>query len=218
MYHVEKILDKRAIKNGSLEYKVKWKGYPMNQCTWEPIDNLKNVANMLEDFNKKNASVTENPVFLGEKRKRGRKPKGYVNSESHALNPLENSSKNIFDEAPIEILDGSTDENYAKPSEETSEKSEDMHRIFQQDFASKQIEEAINNDEPPKHYSYDIPEKVICFKKKECGELIFLCEWKTRKDGSKINDCYVTNEALKTFFPKILFKFYEDKMFAEALN
>ena len=38
-YEVEKIIDKRII-NGKLEYKIKWVGYPMSQCTWEPIRNL----------------------------------------------------------------------------------------------------------------------------------------------------------------------------------
>ena len=31
-YEVEKIVDKR-IKNGKVEYKIKWAGYSMNDCT-----------------------------------------------------------------------------------------------------------------------------------------------------------------------------------------
>ena len=41
-YEVEKILERR-VKDGSLEYKIKWKGYPMDQCTWEPIAHLLTV-------------------------------------------------------------------------------------------------------------------------------------------------------------------------------
>jgi hypothetical protein len=214
MYHVEKILDKRTIENGTFEYKVKWKGYPMSQCTWEPYSNLKNISEMLDEFNSKEAS--EKPIdLLGEKRKRGRRKKN-ASEISQKINPLKKSAKNCFEDSPIEILDGSTDENYAKPCSEDSEKSEDLQKIFNQDLGSKQFVEITNEIEPPKLLSYDFPEKVISFKKKESGELIFLCEWKPRKDGTKISNCYITNEALKTFFPKVLFKFYESKILSEA--
>lgn len=38
-FYVERIEDKR-IKNGKIEYYLKWKGYPRSENTWEPIDNL----------------------------------------------------------------------------------------------------------------------------------------------------------------------------------
>ena len=48
-YEVEKIIDKRII-NGKLEYKIKWVGYPMSECTWEPVRNLANVKPMIKEF------------------------------------------------------------------------------------------------------------------------------------------------------------------------
>jgi hypothetical protein len=41
-YEVEKILDKSQDENGQTIYKVKWKGYPDSDCTWEPEENLSN--------------------------------------------------------------------------------------------------------------------------------------------------------------------------------
>ena len=51
MYNVEKILDRRMVKN-KLLYKIKWEGYPMNQCTWEPLENLSTVSELVEEYDK----------------------------------------------------------------------------------------------------------------------------------------------------------------------
>ena len=50
LYSVERILDKKKIK-GIWKYKVKWEGYTEDECTWEPIENLDNVIQMVVDFN-----------------------------------------------------------------------------------------------------------------------------------------------------------------------
>ena len=51
-YDVEKIIDRKKIR-GKYLYLVKWKGYSMNECTWEPIDNLENVKRIIDEFNSK---------------------------------------------------------------------------------------------------------------------------------------------------------------------
>lgn len=56
-YTVEKVVGKR-VRDGSkkyiysdcVEYKVKWLGYPSHQNTWEPLKHLKNVMELVEDF------------------------------------------------------------------------------------------------------------------------------------------------------------------------
>jgi hypothetical protein len=45
-FEVEKILDKRK-QRGRLEWLVKWKGYPMEETTWEPLKNLGNAKEMM---------------------------------------------------------------------------------------------------------------------------------------------------------------------------
>lgn len=48
-YEVETIIDKRK-KNGKEQYLVKWKGYGLDQTTWEPKENLGNCLEMLVSF------------------------------------------------------------------------------------------------------------------------------------------------------------------------
>ena len=51
-YEVEKILTRRG-ENDQLQYLIKWKGYPMDDCSWEPASNLKNSKRILATFNNK---------------------------------------------------------------------------------------------------------------------------------------------------------------------
>ena len=50
-YNIERILDRRKI-NGKFEYKIKWEGYPMNQSTWEPMENLITAKELVDEYDK----------------------------------------------------------------------------------------------------------------------------------------------------------------------
>ena len=70
-YEVEKIVDKRT-KNGKEEYKIKWVGYSMSECTWEPLKNLENIKKMIDDYNMKlnlkdSLKKSSDNKFLGKK-------------------------------------------------------------------------------------------------------------------------------------------------------
>lgn len=66
-YQVEKILDKKKYK-GVWKYKVKWEGWSMNDCTWEPIENLEGQAMFLvEEFeNKAKKKNAKKPKIIKE--------------------------------------------------------------------------------------------------------------------------------------------------------
>ena len=51
-YVVEQILDKKIIGK-VLKYKVKWEGFPLQEATWEPLENLGNVDDLLMIFEEK---------------------------------------------------------------------------------------------------------------------------------------------------------------------
>lgn len=48
-FEVEEILDKRRRGRG-VQYLVKWKGYPDYEASWEPLRNLTNALEAIEEF------------------------------------------------------------------------------------------------------------------------------------------------------------------------
>jgi hypothetical protein len=48
-FEVESIVSKK-IKKGKPYYLVKWKGYPSDDNTWEPLNNLNNCEQILQNF------------------------------------------------------------------------------------------------------------------------------------------------------------------------
>ena len=49
MYEVEKIINCKYYKNKKY-YLIKWLCYPINQSTWEPKSNLKNLKYLIDEF------------------------------------------------------------------------------------------------------------------------------------------------------------------------
>jgi hypothetical protein len=52
-FEVEEVVDSRVKRGRKLEYLVKWKGYPYEEATWEPEDNLQNAQEEVERFHKR---------------------------------------------------------------------------------------------------------------------------------------------------------------------
>jgi len=50
-YEVEEILDRQE-RRGKTKYLVKWKGYMVEENTWEGLENLKNAMEKVEEFEK----------------------------------------------------------------------------------------------------------------------------------------------------------------------
>ena len=51
---VDRLLDHRKVKRGTRhidQYLVEWKGYPISEATWEPIENLTGSMDLVQDFN-----------------------------------------------------------------------------------------------------------------------------------------------------------------------
>lgn len=55
-FEVEEIIDskKASPRSKKIEYRVKWKGYPPSESTWEPAENVANSKKLIADFHRKN--------------------------------------------------------------------------------------------------------------------------------------------------------------------
>uniref|UniRef100_A0A914ICF6 Chromo domain-containing protein n=1 Tax=Globodera rostochiensis TaxID=31243 RepID=A0A914ICF6_GLORO len=58
-YEVERILAKRVVKGGKVEYKVHWKNYSDTNDTWEPEENLSGSMDLLTEFLKSKGNKRE---------------------------------------------------------------------------------------------------------------------------------------------------------------
>ena len=51
-FEVDKILDHRYIgRTKRIQYLVSWKGYPIHEATWEPIENLDGALDSIIEYN-----------------------------------------------------------------------------------------------------------------------------------------------------------------------
>ncbi len=91
LYEVEKIIDKRK-RFGKDEYKVKWLGYKMSECTWEPLDHLLNVMDEVEKYEK---SIQKNRAVV-EKNKTENNIKNANVEEKNNIYYIDNRYKNVI--------------------------------------------------------------------------------------------------------------------------
>ncbi|CAG9536783.1 unnamed protein product [Cercopithifilaria johnstoni] len=94
-YEPEYIVDMK-VTSGRCFYLIKWKDFPMNDCTWEPTENLINCDTLITEY--KNSEKRQGTPQEKELKKRGRKKKNQKQSTLSASNPL-NSGKRVGDTA-----------------------------------------------------------------------------------------------------------------------
>ena len=102
LYEVEKIITSKYYKNKKY-YLIKWLCYPINQSTWEPKSNLKNLNQLIEQFEAQYPYTIDKSmynIFCNEikiKRiKKEKKEKKSINSHIKYLKKKRNLEK--FDE------------------------------------------------------------------------------------------------------------------------
>ena len=182
LYIIEKILDRRK-KNGKFEYKIKWEGYPMNESTWEPMENLETVKELVEEYN--------NTHPITDKKKSSK--------VSHKKNPgsfIHKKRKKKNDDINGQI----------KQNEKISEEAKKMNDINSKVNDKENANENINKI---KFIIDDSLKNVVTVKKKN---QIFLAVVDKLDSNGEINKTYIPTEELRKTNPWILLDFYESKI------
>jgi hypothetical protein len=212
VYIVERIVDRKKFK-GKVKYLVKWEGYPEDQNTWEPIENLNGVRDLLTIFDQE---------YENRQKERTLKKKNSQIFDEDS----QSSEKLIKVEDQMQIDDVS---DFKANISEIIEQSE----LKQSSASSKASGESekIGKTKKEKKLKYippvregdintDIP---LCIKgakviNDEPFELNCLIEWiENEYDGVKPADSWVTSKDLKFTFPACLIEFYEQNVKCKRL-
>lgn len=191
VYQVEKIVGKRW-KGGRVQYKVKWEGYPYSQCTWEPLEHLQTVFELIDQYNESQQTTS----------KKSKKEK----DEEHLRKKRKKSSSVSQEEKSEE----SSNSRKIKSISSEKKDSKDNNNKEQNGIANSQDEEVdgvitIKEDEIQREESAIIYKKVITVNKE------FKAVVQIVKDGVESQITIPTSE-LRRLNPDILIDFYESKI------
>ena len=121
LYNIEKVLDRKKV-NGRFEYKIKWEGYPLSQSTWEPMENLETVKDLVEEYNRthpitekkrssKASSTKKNSnSFIQKKRNEENDEKNQQINQNE--NKLEDTNKINDDDIKVIANENANEKNY----------------------------------------------------------------------------------------------------------
>ena len=184
-YNIEKILDRRKI-NGKLEYKIKWEGYPMNQSTWEPMENLITAKELVDEYDKQYPFTND---MLNKKTKRIKK--------MSAKKPVKKAAKKE-NEPQIQ------EKNENEPQKE-EEKPEQIN------LEENQINNDINiQNDPIRKYNIDDSLKKVTTVRKRDNKLMAVVV--KMNELGMTNEIEIETNSLKYDNPWILLDFYESKI------
>lgn len=201
VYQVEKIVGKRW-KGGKVQYKVKWEGYPYSQCTWEPLENLQTVIELIDQYNESQQTTSKKEKKNNDEEHLRKKRK---NSDSD-IHEQEKEKKKLQENSNIK----KTDEKLPEKNE-SKEESKDSNNKEQSANHSSQEKEVdgvitIKDDETEKEKeSKTLYLNVITINKE------FKAVVQISKDGIESQITIPTSE-LRHLNPDILIDFYESKI------
>jgi chromobox protein 5 len=208
-YTVERIIKKRISKAGTLEYYLKWKGWPESDNTWEPVEHLACEALLIE-FEKnqlENKSETDTPKSNKSVVKTKRKTISDDNADSTASVP----TTALLPPAPKEV------NNFKKKLKGNGngptkrESTTHTKNTTQMDTRSCGGNEETEDTNPAQNemQGFDrglVPEKILGATNAN-GELVFLMKW----EKSDMADLVLASTANKKC-PQIVIQFYEERL------
>ena len=227
-YEVEKIIDKK-LQSKKVYYKVKWVGYREDECTWEPIENLKGALFYVEEYekrqlkkhneidkkkNKSHNGLSSNLIEDNSKVKMKNTNDLKLNSVSSNKN---NKISKLVNEKVNNSLANKKDKNISHINENShKEKSQTKVKdtIVKSPVKSKDIKVSIPKRFVENQYEEEegIPDKIISAYKDKKDELYYVLRWKENRDGSRMKNKDFKASDIKKKYPDIVFEFLESKI------
>lgn len=201
---VEKIIAKK--KSGkSIKYLVKWVDFPLEQSTWEPIENLENVKLLINEFeksHKENLNLDYNPV-----------KKSNVNENEEISDSDDSKTDSDIEPKSNESNSSKSNELSEKSSNKSSPIIDNKPNKIDNSSVQKPLK-ADDDDESNLLHDLDTDEplRVVDSKMDHKRKVICYIEWKVRSDGMKPDSAYVSTDVLKEKFPKFLIDYYESRI------
>ena len=84
-YTVEEVIGRRK-KKGKYEYLIKWKDYSINESTWEPMDNLYFIKELIDEYDKSYETKNSKKKKKGEKKEINKSKKKMILSNQETKN------------------------------------------------------------------------------------------------------------------------------------
>jgi hypothetical protein len=105
-FSAEKIVDHKTEKNNIYHY-VKWIGWPDHRNTWEPLENLENVLELLIEYEKNQAKLytpRERKKMENFKQKIIKSNKDYYEIYPEDINYINETEGSLIRDIPLKIL------------------------------------------------------------------------------------------------------------------
>ena len=186
IYYVEKILDRRKV-NDRLEYKIKWEGYPMNQSTWEPLENLRTAMELVEEYDREHPFPKK---LTGKKKNRAKKEE--VKEEL--------TERIVYKIQPVQEKKEETEQ----PKEEEQNKNINLDESMPTPVINQNQEDNVR-----KYIVDNSLEKVITVRKKDNKLMAIVKKKKSNDDSEEVE---IETFKLRNENPWILLDFYESKI------
>ncbi len=186
-FYVERILSKRDYP---LQYLIKWEGWDVKDATWEPVENLEHVLELVDEFEKKEA------IKKYEK-------------ESKMESMIKKNKQTIakkFDEL----------KEVTPPREKTfsNAKEREEQKIYKEYKTNKMKKEKEKEKKDNILQKFPNDEEAECIKTVKLIKDTIHClvSWKTKSNGIKSEDAFISTVILSDKIPLLLIDYYESKI------
>jgi len=229
-YVVEKVVDKKILDDGSITYLIKWEGYPDNENTWEPKENITS-KNLIAQF-EKNLKSKEDQEKTNEGKELISEEKTLTTEESNVTGRRNKRKSSAIENAPSETSEEKTN----TKKENSRKKVLKQEKMAEEDSAAMKVDNSrsrssskgkqpasanvsnvgMTNEESvgvkgdvnePSGFGRNLPPEEIVGATEMNGNLTFLIKWKGSEEASLV-PAKEANEKC----PQLVIQFYEARL------